>query len=64
MITITFSTEQLVGLIFAMFLFFVGGLATLALVKDYFSDDVDWFIWFIMTGMYTVGVAMVSAIIF
>ena len=64
MITITFSTEQLVGFIFAVVLILVGGLATLALVKDDFSDDVDWVIWFIMTGMYTVGIAMVSAIIF
>lgn len=64
MITITFSMEQLVGFIFAMFLVLVGGLATLALVKDYYYDDVDWFIWFIFTGMYTVGIAMASAIIF
>ena len=55
MITITFSTEQLVGFIFAMLL---------ALVKDDFCDDVDWFIWFVFTGMYTVGIAVASAIIF
>lgn len=64
MITITLSTEQLVGFIFAVAMILIGGLATLALVKDDFSDNVDWFIWFIFTGMYTVGIVMASTIIF
>ena len=65
MITITLTTEQLVGLIFAVILAIVGGvLIFFCFIKDNLDDDIDVCFWLFASILYTVGIALASGIIF
>ena len=65
MITITLTIGQIVCLIFAVILAITGrALMFYNFIKDNLDDDMDVCFWLFASILYTVGIAMVSGIIF